>query len=318
MRCARTRSFSLERERLNIEGAALFAVLPPRRDRTLLRVLVAYQVVLDYLDTLAERVGGHPADAGLALHRALVEALDPELPVSDHYRLLPWVADDGGYLAALVAACRTGCAGLPGFGRVRALAVRAAERFAVQVANHDPEPARRDATLRAWAAREFPHGSEVTWFEEAAAASSTLGIHALLALASGRVPPQCEVAAVDAAYAPWICAASTLLDSFVDQLEDAQTGGHNFLAHYPSTAAATRRTHEILVRSVAEARGLRRGERHAVIVCGMIAMYLSKSSVAVPQLAATAQELLDAGGALARVERPILRWLRRRHDVRDA
>ncbi len=306
---------SLERERLNIEGAALFAVLPRRRDLTLVRVLVAYQIVLDYLDTLCERVGGHPQDAGLALHRALVEALDPALPVTDHYRMLSWPADDGGYLAALVEACRGGCAQLPGFACVRPLAVRAAERFVVQVPNHDPSPARRDAALLAWAAHEFPRGSPVPWFEEAAAASSTLGIHALLALAAEPVADPRDADSVDAAYAPWICAASTLLDSFVDQAEDLREGTHNYLVHYADAEAAEERLGEVIVRSVAAARQLRRGERHAVIACGMIAMYLSKSSVAELPRPETAEGLLRAAGALAAVQRPLLRSLRRLHGV---
>lgn len=307
---------SLDHERLNTEGAALFAVLPRRRDPELLRALVAYQIMLDYLDTLCERIGGHPAEPGRVLHCALVEALDPRLAVTDHCRALPWDASDGGYLAALIAECRAGCAALRGYAQVREEAVRAARRFVVQVANHDPSPARRDATLVAWARREFPCGSPVAWFEEAAAASSTLGIHALLALASGRVPEVTEVAAVVAAYMPWICAASTLLDSFVDQQEDAREGNHNYLVHYACADAAAGRLAEIVATSVAAALALPDGERHAVIVCGMIAMYLSKSSVSTPALHATAMELLRAGGPLAAVERPILAFLRRHHDVR--
>lgn len=310
---------SLERERLNIEGAALFAVLPRRRDPGLLRVLVAYQVVLDYLDTLSERTAGAPHRTGLQLHRALVEALDPRLPVSDHYRFMPWAAHDDGYLASLVAACRDGCAQLPGYPCVRDRAVRAAERFSVQVANHDPDPARRDATLIAWAAEQAPHGAGVSWFEVASAASSTLGIHALLALAAQPSPSPREVAAVDGAYFPWVCAASTLLDSLVDRDDDALTGSHNFLDHYPSATVAEQRLAAIVARSVAEARALRRGERHAAIVCGMVAMYLSKRSVADdPQLSAVAARVLRGAGGLAALELPILRWLRRRHGLRAA
>jgi hypothetical protein len=196
--------------------------------------------------------------------------------------------------------------------------VRAAGRFVVQVANHDALAARRDATLTAWAAREFAGGSPVSWFEEAAAASSTLGIHALLALASGGVPAARDVAAVAGAYMPWICAASTLLDSFVDAPDDLVTGAHNFLTHYPDAATAARRLRQIVERSVAEALALPRGGRHAVIVCGMIAMYLSKSSVSAAGVRPTAHQLLRAAGPLAAIEQPILRWLRRHHDVRDA
>ncbi len=308
---------SLERERLNVEGAALFAVLPRRREAGLLRLLVAYQIVLDFLDTLSERTAGAPHRTGVQLHRALVEARDPRLPLSDPYRHLPWVADDGGSLAALVATCRAECDALPGSACVREPAVRAAERFVVQVANHDPLPQRRDATLLAWAERQRPHGAGASWFELAAAASSTLGIHALLALATRRDPSPAAVAAVDAAYFPWVQAASTLLDSLVDRADDAISGSHNYLDHYADAATAERRIAQVVARSVAEARGLRCGERHAVIVCGMVAMYLSKES-ADPQLRAVARRLLRSAGGLAAIELPILRWLRRRHGLRAA
>lgn len=309
---------SLERERLNIEGAALYAVLPRRREPRLLRVLVAYQIALDYLDTLGERLVGEPHRTGVQLHRALVEALDPGSPVSDYYRYLPWAADDGGYLRALVEACREGCRTLPGYERVREPAVRAGARFVVQVANHDPLPARRDAALVAWAAGQEPYGAGASWFELAAGASSTLGIHALLALATRPDPSPAAVAAVDAAYFPWVCAASTLLDSLVDRADDARTGSHNFLDHYADEATAERRLAEVIARSVAQSRRLGRGERHAVIVCGMVAMYLSKSSAAGPELRPAARRLLRAAGGLAALELPILRWLRRRHDLRAA
>jgi tetraprenyl-beta-curcumene synthase len=309
---------SLRRERLNIEGAALFAVLPPRRELALLRLLVAYQVVLDFLDTLTERVSGYPPEPAQQLHRALVEALDPSLPQSDYYRCFPWPADDGGYLTALVQACRRGCMALPGYPLVRERAVAAGARFAVQVANHDPQPGRRDATLIAWAEGEGSAGTDATWYELAAASSSTLGIHALLALAAEASPAPRDVAAVDRAYYPWVCAASTLLDSFVDQADDLRTGDHNYLVHYASEEAAVGRLEEILVRSVLEALRLPRGGRHATIVCGMVAMYLSKASVEEPRLRPVADRLLASAGGLATLEVPILGVLRRRHDLRSA
>ena len=53
-------------------------------------------------------------DNGLQLHQALVEALDPQLVISDYYRFHPWHAD-GGYIRALVDSCRTLCIQLPSY-----------------------------------------------------------------------------------------------------------------------------------------------------------------------------------------------------------
>ena len=52
---------TLESERLSAAGAALFAATTPRRrDPGLVRALVAYQVICDYLDTLAEQPSERP------------------------------------------------------------------------------------------------------------------------------------------------------------------------------------------------------------------------------------------------------------------
>ena len=75
----------------------------------------------------------------------------------------------------------------------------------------------------------------MSWWELTAAASSTLGIHALLALAADPASGEHEVIEVDAAYMPWICAASTMLDSYVDSAQDALQQSHSYIAHYPSS-----------------------------------------------------------------------------------
>jgi tetraprenyl-beta-curcumene synthase len=86
---------SIEHKRDHAEGAALFWILPNHRDPRLLRLLVAYQTIWDFLDNLSERDTGEAN--GRQLHLALVEALEPGSPISDYYRHHPW-KDDGGYL----------------------------------------------------------------------------------------------------------------------------------------------------------------------------------------------------------------------------
>jgi tetraprenyl-beta-curcumene synthase len=300
---------TLKRERLNTEGAALFAILPRRRNRRVLRLLAAYQIMLDYLDSISERPNDNPLANGRQLHLALMEALDPGGPISDYYRHHA-VRDDSGYLPTLVQTCRALCVTLPGFDRVRARAQLAAHRATVQILNHDPEPGRRDRALVAWARREFSDEADTTWFELTAAASSSLWILALLALAAEPDTTAADIDAAEAVYMPWVCAASTLLDAYVDQLDDAATGNHNYVAHYPNLHVAVARLAAIVSRSTAGARQLRRGTRHALIAAGMVSMYLSKDGAREPPLRDGSRVIMRAAGSLARIQLPIMRAIR--------
>jgi tetraprenyl-beta-curcumene synthase len=288
---------TLRRERLNAAGAALFAVVSLEPDPQLVQMLIAFQLIWDYLDTLAER----PAEDALAnaaqLHHALTDALLPAGgPAVDYYALHP-VHDDGGYLAALIAACRIGSGALPSFDRVRDIAVQEAARArAVQSVNHAPASERARA-LRTWATTNGAR-ADASWFELAAAASSSLAIHALLAAAADAGTTTTTAERVRAAYLPWICTLSTLLDSLVDEHEDAVNGTMSFIGEYGDRSEAVARLQAIAARSLEGARGLPRGERHAVIVAGTIAMYLSHDSAWTPGARAVTIGVLRASGAL--------------------
>ena len=300
---------AISAKRFNPEGAALFAVLPRRYDLNLVRLLVTFQVLLDFLDSVTERRVPRPVANGDQLHRALVEALHPGTPISDYYRYHPW-RDDGGYLTALVTTCRECCKALPAYGYVKARVVRAARRCGVQGVNHDPDPRRRESRLRRWVDLESAGRRELCWWELTAAASSTLGILALLAEAADPDSALRHFAEVDRAYMPWVCVASTMLDSYVDTLADLVGGGHSYVAHYVDQSVAAQRVSELIHRSMREARQLRRGLRHALIVAGMAAMYLSADEARTPTMRATTDRFVEAGGSLTRTLLPILRLWR--------
>jgi tetraprenyl-beta-curcumene synthase len=270
---------TLRSERLSAAGAALFATTVHRHDRVLVRTLVAYQVICDYLDTLAEQPSSQPVANGAQLHRALADALVPNADRADYYRLHR-VRDDGGYLAALVQTCRDGCQSLPAYAKARETARREASRNEVQGINHGPASEREQA-LRAWAAQQ-DEPSDATWFELAAAGSSSLAVLALITAASDPATSAMTVERTRASYFPWVEALSTLLDSLADRERDARTGEMSFVAHYPSDAAMVERLRTVTGRAISGARRLPRGERHVVLVAGMIAMHLSDRSAWLP------------------------------------
>src|ERR1700682_1582255 len=134
---------ALGRKRGNINGAALFWTLPDVRNGDLLGVLVAYEILADFLDEVSERGASLGIANGRQLHLALIEALDPDAEMSDYYRH-HHNGNDGDYVRSLVESCRAHCKALPGFEEVRPFLSRAASLSAVLAINHEPDPAGRE------------------------------------------------------------------------------------------------------------------------------------------------------------------------------
>jgi tetraprenyl-beta-curcumene synthase len=300
---------SLARKRGHTDGAALFWTIPAVDSRDLLRLLVAYEVLWDFLDSVNEHGASAGQRNGRQLHLALIEALDPVRPISDYYLHHPW-REDGSYLRALVEVCREACSRLPSYERIRASVIQEATRAQVLAINHDLDAGCRDRTLRDWATHEFPVGHEATWFELTGAASASLTVHVLLALGAEETCTEAQLARARDAYFPWISAATTMLDSYVDQLEDAVNGDHSYVAHYPSPELAAERISWLLRRSIGEARSLADPEHHVLIVACMAAMYLSKDSARDASLRTGAKRFVRAGGSLTQTLLPILRLWR--------
>jgi tetraprenyl-beta-curcumene synthase len=308
---------ALDRKRGNTHGAALFWTLPRSRSRSLLRLLVTYQVMWDFLDCVSESGACAGQANGWQLHRALVDAVDPSRPISDYYALHPW-CQDGGYLHALVEVCRQCCRELPAFQMVRPVLVREAMRAGVQAINHDLDPVLRRAALEEWVAREYPDEHEVTWFELAGAAGAGLAIYALFALASEPACSKTDVTCAYRAYFPWTSAIATMLDSFVDQEEDLAGGDHCYVAYYQTPEQATERIARLIRRCLQETHTLRNSERHTLLAACMVAMYLSKDSARTAAMRSRTQRLVNAGGSLTKYLLPVLRSWRTVFGQRSA
>jgi tetraprenyl-beta-curcumene synthase len=297
---------ALDCKRGHSDGAALFWTLSPRRHPALLRLLVAYEVIYDYLDDVSERGASAGVHNGQQLSRALGDALAPDRPHADYYRYHPW-RQDGGYLRALVDACRAECRQLPRFEVVQPLITRETSRAPVLGLNHELDAERREATLRAWASNEFPDENNLRWYELTAAASQSVVTFALLALATDPDATHEDARRTYDAYFPWFAYAVTMFDSYVDQAEDARSGAHSYISHYRHPEIASRRLCESVERSAGSLLSLPHGERHAVLLGCMIAMYLSKDSARTPGMRETTALISRAGGSLTTILLPVLR-----------
>jgi tetraprenyl-beta-curcumene synthase len=196
--------------------------------------------------------------------------------------------------------------------------MRAATLAQVQGISHELDDALRDVALEVWAARERESDSELGWYEMAGAASAWLTVLALLAVAAEPRPEANYAFRVYLAYFPWISLTATLLDSYGDLVEDQANDENSYVARYESLEVAVCRIEDVLRRAVLEARLLHNGERHAVILAAMVAMYLSKDSARTPDMKGASRMLLCAGGPLAMLLGPVLRAWRVAYSLRTA
>jgi tetraprenyl-beta-curcumene synthase len=259
------------------------------------------------VDTVGERICADELRQGLEIGMALVAALAP--PASP-LELTP-LGDDGGYLVALVAACRGRLWRLPSAAVIEQEAAVAAVRCAQGLAyTHTATRHGTVTKLRQWTTTQ--HGTiGYAWWEIAAGGNSSIAVLALLAAAADPLTTPANAGAIASVYWPHLCVMSTLFDSLLDYERDATTGEFSFVSHYPDRAAVRFGLLRATTRSLAAAATLRHGHVHAMIVCG-VAGYYTASARPGSLAAQLAPTLLATLGPTAA---PILLALRAEHRL---
>jgi tetraprenyl-beta-curcumene synthase len=302
---------SIRDKRFHCLGGSIYSLYPGVDTARFVRLVVALQTISDYLDNLCDRAGVADEEAFRQLHLAMTDALDPGAGFHDYYSSYPQ-KNDGGYLAALVAACRGEIARLPGYARVKPTAVRFAALYSeLQIYKH-LDPAVREEKMSAWGSRHLAAYPGVTLWEFAAACGSTLGLFMLCALAAGPDLTDEEAETACGAYFPWICGLHILLDYFIDLAEDRRHGDLNFVAYYRSPDELLARLTYFWRESIKGAGRLSQPAFTATVVYGLLAMYLSDPKTQAPLENKVATALLGAAGGYARLLHRLCRMLRKR------
>jgi tetraprenyl-beta-curcumene synthase len=312
---------SLEDKRRHAEGAAAFAVISPRAARRrVVRFLVAFQVMYDYLDTISENAGADdPLLDTMQLHTALTEALMPGLAEGTAYAFHPR-REDGGYLHELIAACQTSGASLPAFPTVAPL-VQSAARLAVQSQGYNhvlptAPPGFLAEVVAPWAAREGGEAHGLTWWEVVGATGSSLAILVLVAAAADPGLERREGDAIHDVYVPWAGAVLALVDSLIDQAGDATEQTHSLVGRYESAEKAAERVGAFVARALALTRETSHPERHALIVASMVALFASAPAARAPEVRDAIKSALNAAGPLGVLPLMLLRARRRLSGLR--
>jgi tetraprenyl-beta-curcumene synthase len=283
----------------NMLGAALFAVLAPRSCRSqVVRAQVAFQSAYNYLDMLAEQPSLDPVGNGRRLHGALLHALEPGARRGDYYACYPR-NEDGGFLSELVETCWVSLEGLPSYALVASPARTAAGRIVdFQSLNLGLRQGGHNG-LERWARAHTPSGSDLRWWETAAAGGSSLAVHALIALAARPSVDPSDLAAIDEAYFPTIGALHSLLDSMVDLAEDERDGQRNLISYYPSPDDARERL-GLLAKCAAAATGqLSDSHQHRAILVAMACHYLAAPGACSPRARLLVRSMAGAAGVTA-------------------
>lgn len=305
-------------KRGNLEGAAAFAAFAePAGRHAAVRAVVAYQTMFDYLDNLSEEPSEDPIASGRRLNGALLTAIAPGEPHHDYYAHRRR-REDGGYLHALIATCRTALTALPSFATIAELARQATERVATyQSLNHGDGNGRHDSFER-WARDSGQVHARLRWWETGAAAGSTLDLFALIAAAADPALDPRVARMLGAAYFPWVGALHSLLDSLADRAEDLATGRRGLIDYYDSPDEAADRIATIATEAMSQVSELPGGHSHALIVAAMTSFYLCDLSMSSsPHARLATPAVLDAIGRLARPTMLILSTRRATGRVTD-
>ena len=246
----------------------------------------------------AEREGSAARGAGEGARGAETTGHDHR----EGARALDWYEhhpqhDDGGYLDALLWECRTAFAALPSHALVASSARAAAARIVAFQSLNLSEAQGDHAALERWAIEATPAGADLRWWETAAAAGSSLGVHALIAAAAEERLDASEVSALSDAYFPWIGGLHSLLDNLIDKRED-EAAGHRSLVEYYGPQRAAQRMRWLAMEATRAAHGLPHSRRHVVILAAMIGNYLSTPEAHSPELEPVSEAVLETVGEL--------------------
>jgi tetraprenyl-beta-curcumene synthase len=283
------------------EGAAAFAVLVARKDRpAFVRMAIAYEVLIDYLDTISEQPVSDPWANTLQLHRAATNAVAFEPAREPDYYMFHPRREDGGFLPALVGAVRDGLVGLPSWSAVSERAELFASLYAEAQAQCHVEqaggaPSGSTTAIDAMANRH----DELSWDEVRAACSTSIPLFALMALATRSECSAAEVERWASAYFPWPACLHILLHSLADEEDDRAAGCFNQLGHYRSRREAGGALASIAFRAREELAQLA-ADTHLTIYGGMVGYYLACPQVWEEQNRPIAELVLKASGPSAR------------------
>ena len=276
-------------------GCILATFLPPAQARAYVELIAPLESIYDYLDNLCDRHPDVAVEAYPVLHQAIADALDPYAAPRDYYALGP-SGHDNGYLQRLVTRVQRSLRRVEGHERLLPLFREAADLYAEMQTYKHYGPQEREGVCIAWfKRRRDARFADLEWYEFACAAGSQFQVYApLFELIAGR--PESAAAAYDAHF-PAVASLHVLLDSFIDQAEDAEHGELNFVAVYDGQDHLRDRVAYLAGRAMQRFAALPQRTPHRFVLRVMALFYLTHPKVYAQGLNGDAEALLRCIGA---------------------
>ncbi|OLN22127.1 tetraprenyl-beta-curcumene synthase [Domibacillus antri] len=286
---------SIKEKAFHCEGGAVYGLLAGNECRKIIRFIVAYQTISDYLDNLCDRSTSLEERDFRMLHQSMHHALTPGKQPENYYQYRN-DQDDGGYLSSLVLTCQDVLKDLPGFQNAQEAMHQLAGYYCdLQVFKH-VEKNKRVELLENWFAGHKHEVPAMTWYEFSACAGSTLGIFCFAAYASHGLKIE-EVNLLKNGYFPWVQGLHIMLDYFIDQKEDREEDDLNFIFCYENEEKMVQRIKYFKEKAEESIRSLPDWKFHQLINKGLIAIYLADKKVQEDKkLKRTAKRFIRFGG----------------------
>jgi len=307
---------SIDGKAFHCEGGGIYGLLAGDRYREVIRFIVAYQTISDYLDNLCDRSTSQDPDDFRILHTSMHHALTPGSKLSDYYRCRD-ERDDGGYLAALVMTCQEILARLPAHDLIAPQLHELADYYcALQVYKHVRKE-ERVPLMQAWFEKQKKTLPPMAWYEFAACSGSTIGIFCLVAHACHQDCSALLVRNIKDAYFPWVQGLHILLDYLIDQDEDRRGGDLNFCSYYSDHRETVARLSHFFKQANLSIAALPHARFHCLINQGMLGIYCADKKVyRQKEVRMAARELVFLGGGVG-VFFYLICWLYRRMAASD-
>jgi tetraprenyl-beta-curcumene synthase len=269
---------SIETKKFHCEGGAIYGLLAKNCTNKLIRFIVAYQTISDYLDNLCDRSTSLDPKDFRALHESIFHALTPGAECVNYYRHRK-EQEDGGYLKQLVTTCQDVLTKLPNYPTISSALCELASYYCdLQVHKH-VQTEERVPRLKEWFELHQDSLPEISWYEFSACAGSTLGIFCIVAYAFREDCSENLIQQIKNAYFPWVQGLHILLDYLIDQEEDRLEGDLNFCFYYKNKTEMTERFIHFVKKAHESVAQLPNTNFHQMINQALIGIYLADEKV---------------------------------------
>ena len=269
---------SIETKAFHCEGGAIYGLLAKNYRDELIRFIVAYQTISDYLDNLCDRSTSLDPEDFRALHESMFHALTPGAECVNYYRYRQ-DQEDGGYLRQLVKTCQDVLEKIPAYPKISSDLYELASYYCELQVHKHVQVEERVPRLKAWFELHQDNLPEMSWYEFSACAGSTLGIFCLIAYASDENCTEDLIKQIKNAYFPWLQGLHILLDYLIDQEEDRLGGDLNFCFYYKNRNEMTKRLTHFVKKAKESVAQLPDRNFHQMINQALIGIYLADEKV---------------------------------------